>query len=437
MIARPTSLYTLGSMKFTGLLFMFAMLAAAETKTLTLRQAIELAVSQNPDVMIARLDQQKARDQILISKDPFVPKLTGGSGLAWSSGYPIAVDGNPPSVFEARTQMSLFDRQQSFQIAQSKEGLRGAGIDVTKRQEEVAYRVASLFLDAEQASHSLAAAQKQVDNLARVKELVDARVAEGRELPLESKKANLSVLRAQNSVEMLAVNLINAESSLAEVLGMGPDDRVKAAQEERAAIVLPVSEDASIEEALEHSPDLRRLESNMQMKTLEIKGYHSARLPKVAVIAQENIFAKYNYTNYNFSFRRSNTELGISIELPLLVGRTAQAFASQAEAEVAKMRIEVMRTRTRITGDLRRAYQEVKSDDKSRELAKADLDVTREQLNVDLSQYEEGKLPLARVEATRALENEKFLAYYVSQQNVERARLNVLRLTGTLVAALK
>ena len=86
----------------------------------------------------------------------------------------------------------------------------------------------------------------------------------------------------------------------------------------------------------------------MQMKTLEIKGFHAARLPKVNVIAQENIFAKYNYANYNFSFRRSNTELGVSIEMPFLVGRSSQAFAAQAESEVAKLRIEVGRTRSRI-----------------------------------------------------------------------------------------
>ena len=260
---------------------------------------------------------------------------------------------------------------------------------------------------------------------------------EGRELPLASKKANLSVLIARNSAERLAVNLINAETMLAQALGLGADDRVRAAQEERTAIALPISEDASIEEALEHSPDLRRLESNMQVKTLEIKGFHAARLPKVNVIAQENIFAKYNYVNYNFSFRRSNTELGVSIEMPLLVGRSSQAFAAQAEAEVAKLRIEVGRTRSRITADLRRAYQEVKSAESARELTRADLEVTREELNVDLAQYGEGKLPLARVEAMRAIENEKFLVYYVSQQGAERARLNVLRLTGTLLAALK
>jgi hypothetical protein len=79
----------------------------------------------------------------------------------------------------------------------------------------------------------------------------------------------------------------------------------------------------------------------------------------------------------------------------------------------------------------------VKSADDARELAHEALGLTREELDVDLAQYEEGKLPLATVETQRALENEKFLAYYVSRQTAERARLNVLRLTGTMLAALK
>jgi outer membrane protein len=424
-------------MKFPLFLASLAICGAAEVKTLTLRQALEQVLLQNPDVLLARLDQQKARDQILIAKDPFYPKIYGGSGLAWSPGYATTIDGNPPSIFEARTDMALFDRSQSYKVGQAKEGLRGAAIDVTKRQEEAAYRVASLFLDAEQAAHSLAAARSQIDYLSHVKELIDARVAEGRELQLESKRANLNVMRAKDRVDRLSVDLINAEMTLAQVLGMGPDDRVRAAAEERDAIAIPVSEDASIEEALEHSPDLRRMESDMQMKTLEIKGYHAARLPKVNVVAQDNIFAKYNFTAYNVQFHRNNPVLGASITIPLLVGRTAQAFAAQAESDVAKLRVEVGRTRSRITADLRRAYQEVKSAETSRDLAREDLDLTREELNIDLAQYGEGKLPLARVESLRATENEKFLAYYVSRQTAERARLNVLRLTGTLLAALK
>ena len=123
-------------MKLLAFVAVVAICDAGEIKTLTLREALARAMAENPDVLIARLDQQKARDQILIAKDPFYPKVYGGSGLAWSPGYPTTIDGNPPSIFEARTDMSLFDRSQSYKIGQAKEGLRGAAIDVTKRQEE-------------------------------------------------------------------------------------------------------------------------------------------------------------------------------------------------------------------------------------------------------------------------------------------------------------
>lgn len=425
-------------MKVLTFLVVFTGLVGAETRTLTLRQALDRALEQNPDVLLARLDQQKARDQILIAKDPFYPKVYGGGGYAWTNGYPVSIDGNPPSIFQARTDMSLYDRSQTYKVAEAKEGLRGSAIDVTSRQEEAAYRVATLYLDAEQAAHSFDAAQQQIDSLTKVKTLMDARVAEGRELPIESKKADLNVKKAKHTADVLHQDLIIAETTLAQVLGLAPDDRVRAAQEERAAIALPVSEDASIEEALEHSTELRRLESNMEMKTLEIKGYHAARLPKVSVVAQDDVFAKYNYTaQLNYKFRYNNPELGASVSIPLLIGRTARAYSMQAEADVAKLRIEVSRTRSRITADLRRAYEDVKSADSGRELAHDDLLLTREELDVDLAQYEEGRLPLATVESLRAVENDKFLAYYVSRQTAERARLNVLRLTGTLVAALK
>ena len=158
----------------------------------------------------------------------------------------------------------------------------------------------------------------------------------------------------------------------------------------------------------------------------------------MTLVAQDNIFAKYNYSVYsNATFRRNNVELGAAITIPILVGKSARAYASDAEADVEKLRVEVARTRSRITADLRRAYQQVKSAETSREFARADLELTRDELNVYLAKYDEGKLPRAQIEALRATENEKFLAFYVSQQTAERARLNVLRLTGTLVAALK
>src|SRR6266404_1090122 len=75
-------------------------------------------------------------------------------------------------------QMALYDRPQSYQVAQANEMIRGAEIDVARKQDEVVYQVACLFLDAEQASRSLDAAQRELESLGRVHELIEARVAD-------------------------------------------------------------------------------------------------------------------------------------------------------------------------------------------------------------------------------------------------------------------
>jgi outer membrane protein TolC len=129
--------------------------------------------------------------------------------------------------------------------------------------------------------------------------------------------------------------------------------------------------------------------------------------------------------------------VGASVEIPLIVGQAASAQSAQSEADIAKLRIELDRTRTRITSDLRIAYQNLRRSESARDVARADLDLTREELTIDLAQMDEGRLPLATVEALRATENEKWLAYYEAQHAAEVARLNVLRQTGTLELALR
>jgi outer membrane protein TolC len=424
-------------MKCGWLFFLLSFAAAAETRTMTLRQALDLALSQNPDVMMARLDQQKAGYQVTIARDPFRPKLYAGSGAAWTYGYPSSIDGNAPSIVQAKTQMALFNRPQSYQVAQANQGIHTAEIDVARQQDEVAYRVASLFLDAEQAVRSMEAAQRQAEDLGRVRDLTEARVSEGRELPIESKKASVAVLKARQNAETLAINLSDAESSLALVLGLGADDRVQPSTEERTPLAVPPSEEATIEEALNNSNELKRLESNVQSKMLEIKGYRAERLPKVDLVAQYSLFAKYTYVGFFQKFQRNNAQLGASVEIPLIVGRASQAYIFQAESDIAKLRLEATRTRTRIASDLRRAFQDVRRAEGGRDVARADLDLAREQLGVDLSLMDEGRVPLAKVEEDRATENSKWLAFYDAQHAAEVARLNLLRQTGTLQAALR
>jgi outer membrane protein TolC len=424
-------------MKSLVALALLACSAFGEVRTMTLRQALDIALQQNPDILLARLDQQRARHEVVHARDAFIPKISGGTGAAYTHGFPTSIDGAAPSIFQARTQMALFNRPQSYQLAQANEAIRGAEIDVASKQDEAVYRVATLFLDAERAARSLTTAERQIESLIRMQSLMDSRIGEGRELPIEGRKAALAVARARQSVANLTSDLINAEIALAEALGLPPDDRIRAQPEERAAIALP-TEESSVERALETSKELKRLESDLQVKILEVKQHQAERLPKINLVAQYNLLAKYNnYEQFFNRFQYNNFQFGASFELPILSGRSSSAAASQAELDASKIRLEVSRTRTKITANLRRAFQEVRRAESARDLARADLDLAREQINVDLAQFDEGRLPMARVEEARATEQEKWLAYYGSQHALERARLDVLHQSGGLLAALR
>ena len=124
----------------------------AEVRTLTLREALETAVKQNPDVIIARLDEMKAQEAVRVARDPFSPRVIVGSGLAYTAGFPMSVEGSAPAVFQARVIQSLYNKPKSYEVAAARENARGATIDSAARREDVAHRTALLYLEAQRAA---------------------------------------------------------------------------------------------------------------------------------------------------------------------------------------------------------------------------------------------------------------------------------------------
>jgi outer membrane protein len=416
---------------------MFAGGLCAEVHTLTLSQAVNLALKQNPDLTIARLDEQKAHEGVRVAKDPFTPRLYAGSGLAYVSGFPMSIDGAAPSILQARVIESLFDRPLSYRLAEAKENARGAGFATSARRDEIAFRTASLYLDAQRAARFVELARKQMESVDKVGQTIQGRVSEGRELPIESKKAALASLRARQRTEQLVADQDFIERSLAVVLGLGAEDTVRTTGDDPPALEMPESEEAAIASAVQSSKELRRLESAVLAKGLEVRSHKAARLPRVDLVAQYGLFAKYaRYEDYFRTFSRNNAEIGVSVQMPIIAGPAVGALASQAEADAARLRLELNAARNRITIDTRQAYQALQRVETAREVARLDLDVARSQLSIVLALQHEGRASLRQVEEARFAENEKWIAYYDSEYSAQRARWELLRQTGTLVAAL-
>ena len=422
-------------------IFFFALAAGvafAENHPLTLKQAVDAALAENPDILLARLDEQKAQAAIRVARDPFTPKVFAGSGAAKVWGYPGSIEGAAPSIIQARTDMALFNRPKSYEVARVRETARGAAISTEAKSDEIVYQVASQYVDVQQLARGSSSLGLEVESLQRQASAIQLRVEEGRELPIESKRVAVDLARAKQRSEALQDDLDYARASLAVVLGFPAGDRVLTVDDDRQALEVPATEEAARTLALENNKDLRKIQSQLVAKGFEVKEYGNAgRLPTIDLVAQYALFATSQYQAFFNRVQRNNTEIGAAITIPVLPGSAGKGLRDQALDDVQELKTQIVQTRNRVELETQRTYQEMQKATSSREVARLDLDYAREQVSVLLAQLDEGRTTQQRVDDARFNEQEKWIAYYDTQRAVEKARLDVLRQTGTLRAALK
>lgn len=414
-------------------------LAWAQPRSVTLRQAVELALANNPELKIARIEESKAVEAVRVARDPFDPKIAVGSGLAYSSGFPMSIEGATPSIFQAQATKFVYNRSQTHLVAAARENARGAAIGTAARRDEIVHQTAMTYLEAERAARSAEFLRRQVESLERVAAAMRARVAEGRELLLEAKRAELDLARARSRLQAAESDRASAEGRLSALLGLDPEEQpVRVALEERSGWVLPESEQDCAEQAVAGSKELRQLESALTAKGFELSAEKAGRLPRVDLVAQYSLLGRYNnYEDFFSKFQRHNGQFGISVQIPLMAGPGVDARAAQAAGEMARLRLQMQSTRNRIVVEARRLYQEVKQAESARDVARLDLEVAREQLSVLLARMEEGRASLRDVERARLAEDEKWIGFLDANYALETARLNLLKLTGGLLAALR
>jgi outer membrane protein len=351
---------------------------------------------------------------------------------------PLSIEGSAPSIIQAKAVRSLWNPQQSYLVAQSKEASHAASLGAAGVREEVVLRTALLFLDLEKLVRGVDVAQRQVENLNRVAAVTGQRVAEGREIELESKKATLNVARGRQRVQSLGNQKLALGRTLASILALDPQDVVEPALEERSDLTLPSSEEQSVSDALNQNKEIRRLESELLAKGFQARAYRASRLPRVDLIAQYALLARFNnYDDFFRTFQRNNGELGASIIIPLFPDPSQEARAAQSDIEARRLKVQLNSTRSKIQTDTLKAWEKIHDAETGREVARMDLDVSRDQVSVLLAQMEEGRATLRQVEEARFQEGERWLAYYDMRYAVERARMELLKETSALTGALR
>jgi outer membrane protein TolC len=421
--------------------FLIALPLSAQTaeRAITLKEAVQIALEKNLDVLLAQLEEEKAKQAVVEARAPFTPQVFAGSGLAYTDGIPQSVEGANPSVVRVVGRQFLYNKPQLATVRQADEMVGAAQQVSAGKQEEIAYQTAATYLDFERAWRRLRLVEEQAESLRRVEEAAAARVEEGREIQLELSRRRLERAKAEQQIADLRAQMELLEATLRRDLNLAAEVRLTPSPTNTAgSLPLPESKDVSRQRAAANSPELKRLEASLRAKGFEMEAEKGARLPRIDLVAQYSLLARFNnYDKFFNDFQRHNFQIGMSFEIPLFTGKTVSSRVGRVALETRELRLRHEATESLVELEAERLHQQVRQAEGMMKLARMELDFARENLTVRMALMDEGRADLETVERARVEENQAWGAFYDSQYTVQKAKLNLLRQTGELVAALR
>jgi outer membrane protein TolC len=400
--------------------------------------AIDLALKNNPRVLSAEAEVEKARAGLAEAKDVYIPTLVGGSGLGYSYGFPLG----QPSVFNFTSQSLLVNFSQPDYIRAARASLTAANLALKDVRETVAEDVAITYIALDRDVKRQAALVDESGYAGKLVTISQARLDAGQDTPIDLTTARLTAaqvrlarLRSEDETAIDQMHLAKLTGLPADGLGIVTSSIPSLGQPTPlTGLALPAT-----------SPAVDSAYAIAQAK--QQTAFGDARYlwrPQVYFVAQYSLFAKFNnYDLYYQRFQYSNAGIGVDIKFPVFdpVAKN-KARESAAEAVRAKHQADYARDQF-LEGRLKVQRTTVELEARA-EVASLDRDLARQQLDVMLVQIQSGsgnsqgpQMTPKDEQNSRIAEREKYLSYIDAGFNLQQAQINLLRQTGDLENWLK
>src|SRR5947208_12837057 len=87
----------------------FATDTRAAAEPLTLRRAVQLALTHSTAMAQASADEQRVFASYQEARNQYVPQVVAGAGIGDSWGYPLSLEGSAPSLFSVSAQSAVIN----------------------------------------------------------------------------------------------------------------------------------------------------------------------------------------------------------------------------------------------------------------------------------------------------------------------------------------
>lgn len=417
-----------------SLLLVSSLMYAADNppaEPLRFRAAIDLALQHSGVMGIAAANQVHSRKAYEEVKNHYLPQLTAGSGIGYSVGFPLTLEGSAPSVANFTSTQSLFNLSLKEFLKAAKIDWNAASFDVQDKRAEVILDAAlsySQLVNLSGKINTLLDAQKSAEQAQFVTE---QRLNEGVDSKLDVTKAQLITARIRLRIADAQGQQDVLREHLAKLTGLTTAE-IQPDPESMPQLPLISQEDDLATRAAANSPVVKLAEQKAEAAAVRAKGEHRANLPFADLASQYAYLARFNnYDQYFLKYSSNNLAAGLNIKFPFY-NPVQKAHAAQADADTVVARKQADLTRNQVSEDALKLQRSLRQLQAARDVSKLEWQVSQGDLDATQARIQTGNANTRDARMAELEVNDKYAAYLDSDFELTKAELQLLRLTGEL-----
>src|ERR1700730_10518453 len=426
-------------LRSTNLLPLFAavlilMIATnGEAEPLPLERAIRLALTHSTASAIANADVQRAFASYRELRNNYLPQIFVGSGLGWSYGYPLSIEGSAPALANAVAQSTVFNPAQRQFLHAAKIEWHASEFQDKDQRNAVIQDVALTYAELAKWERRLQRLQEGEAEAQQMEQAVAERLPEGVDSAVDLNKAKLTAARVRLHRAEARGNADVLRRHLSTLTGL-PVSSIELATETIPALPPVATKEDLSERAIASSPAVRFAEQHSLAEAMRATGEHRALYPSLDFSAQYARFSTFNnYTRYfpKGTFQVDNATVGFALKIPLF-NASQRARASAADAEALKAKKQAEASRNQVAEETLRLQRAVEQLEAAREVAQLEYQLAQSGLEAAQTRVDAKTGTLHELSDARVQAAERYLLYQDADFEYQRVRLNLLRATGDL-----
>jgi outer membrane protein TolC len=408
---------------------------AQDTEKLTLRQAVALALQNSRELKLARMQYNVALDEAGVNRAAFRPNLYTGAGVAYTHGFPSLPGGQAPSIFQLDYSQTLFNPMLKGQQRAAEERAKSQRIEMDRTRDDVIVRTATVYLELAKVRHSLELMRTEEASAEKILEVVRERVAANQELPIEVTRSQLTLARIRERIVKLGDRADTLEAQIRDLAAIPESKSIEVEREEPSftnALSTEPAEAEMIDLAVQNDRSVAEAENERAARQHLLRGARLSYWPTVDLVGQYSVLSKFNnYGDFYKKFERNNVNIGLQVTIPIFAAKTS-ANVALAKSQLNAAELQLGQKRQEVRLEVQQKFRGVRELDASREVARLDLKLAQETLQLVQAKFDQGRATLQDVEQARLDESDKWVAFLDANFARQRAQLTLLQATGQL-----